>query len=238
MIYIRSALFTILFCLGTVLIGIASLLFLQWLSYERSAKYVVLWNRWIMIAARICSGLDWKVQGKENVPDKPVVFLSNHESQGETYFLQFELFPVSTVLKKELLKVPFFGLGLKLTHPIAIDRDSPKKAMQTLLKEGVRRIELGRNVLVFPQGTRQPYPSDLKYARGGAAIAVEAGCDIVPVAHNASKYWPAKGFLLKQGVVDVIIGEPISTEGRNAKELNKEVRDWTENVLKELHKDT
>lgn len=235
MMALRRALFGFCFCIGTVLIGLASFLVLRWFSYERSAKYVVLWNRWIMISAKACCGLEWRMQGKENIPDKPVVFLSNHESQGETYYLQFELFPVTTVLKRELLKIPFFGLGLQLTHPIAIDRGSPKKAMQTLLTEGKRRIELGRNVLVFPQGSRHPYPSDLKYARGGAAIAVATGCDIVPIAHNASKYWPSNGFGLKKGVIDVIVGEPISSEGRTAKELTEQVKAWTEAVLQDIH---
>lgn len=227
--------YAFMYMLGTFLIGVFAFLILQWLPYRHAGKWVLQWNRWTLFWAKVICGLEWKIEGEDNIPDEPVVFLSNHESQGETYFLQLKLAPLATVLKQELLNIPFFGLGLRLTQPIPIDRGSPKAAMKKMLQVGVERIQQGRNVLIFPQGTRQKYPVDLKYARGGTAIAIEAGCKIIPVAHNASKYWPSKGYALRKGTINVVFGEPIDTTGRTPKDLTNEVQAWTEQQLVRLH---
>jgi len=232
---VRAALYAFMYCFGTFWIGVISVLLLRWLPYEPAGRWVLIWNRWTIWWAKVCCGLKWEVIGEENIPNEPVVFLSNHESQGETYFLQLQLAPLATVLKQELLDIPFFGTGLRITQPIPIDRGSPKAAMKRMLQVGVERLQQGRNVLIFPQGTRRSYPVELKYARGGSAIAVEAGVKIVPIVHNASRYWPSKGYALKPGTITVIYGEAIDTTGKTPKELTNEVQAWTEEKLKQLH---
>ncbi len=235
--FIRTSIYVLGYIIGLLLIGLSATLILRWFSYEKRAPYILLWNRWTLWWAKICCGIHFDIQGQQNLNnEKAVVYVSNHESQGETYLLQLLLSPVSVVLKQELLSVPLFGVGLKLMDPIAIDRGSPKEAMRNILKTGLKRIEAGRNVLIFPQGTRQPYPTPLKYARGGMAIALEAGCKIVPIAHNAASYWPPKGFSLKPGTITVIIGQAIDTEGFTSKTLTDHVSQWTQSQLEAIHK--
>ena len=232
---LRSALFATGFLLGVIVIGLLAALILRWFDYPKRSRAILLWNRWCIWWASVSCGVRWHVIGLENIPAEPCVFLSNHESQGETYFLQYLLKPVSTVLKQELLALPFFGLGLKLMDPIAINRGSPKLAMKSMLNTGAARIKAGRNVLVYPQGSRIPYPTALKYARGGAAIAVATGAAVVPIAHNASSFWPNKGFRLCKGTITVVIGSAIASEGRSAKELTTEVQAWTQSQIEQLH---
>lgn len=233
--FIRSTLFTIGFLLGVILIGLLTALVLRWLAYPNRAPTILLWNRWAMWLAKVVCGVHWQVIGCENISTEPAVYLSNHESEGETIFLQLLLRPVSTVLKQELLGIPFFGLGLKLMDPIAINRASPKTAMKDMLNTGVARINQDRNVLVYPQGSRIPYPKPLKYARGGAAIAVAAQVPVIPIAHNTSSCWPTKGFNLSPGTITVVIGEAIPTQGRSAKEISNDVQTWAQQQLEQLH---
>ena len=232
---LRNALFAVLYLFGVVVIGVITTLFLQWFAYRRINNVLIQWNRWTLWSARHIAGVRWHIEGLENIPAEPTVFVANHESQGETYFLQLLLHPVATVLKRELLKVPFFGIGLRLLEPIAIDRGSPKASMKQMLNTGVQRLAQGRNVLVYPQGTRQPYKPPLKYARGAAGIAVQAGCKLVPIAHNTASFWPAKGYNITAGTIRVVIGDPIDTAGKSPRELTETVRHWTEQQLQNWH---
>src|SRR5690606_33636498 len=136
-----------------------------------------------------------RVIGWQHVPAAPFVVLCNHQSPWETFYLQRRLRPVSTILKKELLKIPFFGWGLASVKPIAIDRDNPRAAIRAVMEQGQQRLAEGLNVIVYPEGTRQPYGSVGNYARSGAALAAAAGVAILPVAHNAGRHWPPRKFL-------------------------------------------
>src|SRR5690606_34905082 len=107
--------------------------------------------------------------------------------------------PLCATLKKELLRIPFFGWALGMLNPIAIDRSKPRIARQTLLTEGKQRLEMGISVLVFPEGTRVEPGVDRKYSSGGAELAITAGATILPVAHNAGIYWPAHRFIKRPG---------------------------------------
>jgi len=139
-----------------------------------------------------------------------------------------QIFPLQTwVLKRELLWIPFFGWGLAMTRPIAIDRAAGKKALKQVLEQGIDRLKQGIWVVVFPEGTRTPYGSKKSYAVGGAMLAEKSGHPVVPVAHNAGKYWPKVG-LIKPGTITLSIGPTISTKDKNTKEINKLSEDWIE----------
>jgi 1-acyl-sn-glycerol-3-phosphate acyltransferase len=138
------------------------------------------------------------------------------------------------VLKKSLLRIPFFGWGLALMHPIAIDRSKPREALKLIQREGQSRLEEGLNVLVFPEGTRTASGQTGNYQKGGAGIACSAGVPVVPVALNSGVYWPVPGFIKHPGTIQVKIGAPIDTQGRNPKEITEEVRTWIEARVAEM----
>lgn len=184
-------------------------------------------NALIMAWLRICCGISIKAEGLGNIPVQPCVFLSNHQSTWETFYLQRLLRPACTILKKELLYIPFFGWGLSLMHPIAIDRTNPRDATRQVLTGGRQRLAEGNSVIIYPQGTRVPYGESKPYARSGAALALDAGVPVVPVAHNAGAHWPNDEFLKYPGTIRVVFGAPITDAG-NSKQLTTEVQSWIE----------
>lgn len=179
-------------------------------------------------------GVKIKVIGKENIPEGPMVILAKHQSTWETYHLQRLFRPVSTILKKELLDIPVFGWGLKKLHPIGIDRSNPRAAMKQIMSQGKERLAEGNNVVIYPEGTRVDPGTKGKYARSGAALAIEAGVPIVPLAHNAGLHWPGRRFLKYPGTITVVIGEPIDTTGGNSKALTEQVEQWIESRQAEI----
>jgi len=225
---IRSALFYLGYSIITVWFSITGVLFCWFLPYRVRYVYLTWWNYLVMAWLRVTCGVHCVVRGRENIPDAPVVLLSKHQSQWETFFLQVLHPPIATVLKKELLRVPFFGWGLALLEPIAIDRNHPKQALKHIMEEGQRLLRIGRSVMIFPEGTRTPVGETGNYARSGATLACKAGVPIIPVAHNAGHCWPSKRFIKFPGTIEVVIGAPIDTHERDGRELTEAIKNWIE----------
>jgi 1-acyl-sn-glycerol-3-phosphate acyltransferase len=225
---LRAALFYLPYAIATGWFSVTGVLFTRWLPIGARGWYLGLWNYFTLYWLWITCGVRFEVRGKENLPPGPCVLLSKHQSQWETFYLQLVKRPVTTVLKKELLEVPFFGWGLALLEPIAIDRSNPKQALRSIQEQGLQRLQQGRSVIIFPEGTRTAPGQSGNYARSGAELAVRAGVPIVPVAHNAGRCWPPRRFLKFPGTVQLVFGAPIDTRGGNSRELTEQVRQWIE----------
>lgn len=192
-------------------------------------------NALVVIWLRICCGVRVQVEGREQLPQRPFVALSKHQSSWETYYLQRTLRPVSTILKKELLRIPFFGWGLAVVAPIAIDRDNAREALRQVMQQGKARLASGLNVLVYPEGTRVDAGSPpVKFNRSGAALAIAAGAPIVPICHNAGRCWPAHRFIKYPGTITLVFGTPIASAGRDAKALTDEISLWMNGITQRL----
>ena len=173
-------------------------------------------------------GLRYRIIGAENIPKTPSIVLSKHQSAWETLAFQ-EIFPPQVwVLKKELLRIPFFGWGLAMTSPIAIDRSAKKKALEQIVEQGKDRLKQGFWIVVFPEGTRIPPGQRGKYRIGGAWLATHTNVPVVPVAHNAGEFWGRNSFVKHPGTITVSIGQPIDPTGMEAGELNAQVEAWIE----------
>lgn len=231
---IRSTIFVIGYILATAFIGISAGIFLFWLPYKVVSKYILLWNRFTVWWFCISCGVKIEVRGTENVSGQPVLILANHQSAWETYFLQLYFRPVTTVLKRELFRIPAFGWALRLMRPIAIDRSSPREALRQMMRLGQARLSEGMSVLIFPEGSRKLPGAKTKYARGGANIAKAAGVDVIPVAHNAGSHWPARSFTKQPGTIVVSIGQAINTEGKSAAEITSAAQQWIEAELTKI----
>jgi len=178
--------------------------------------------------------LRYQVVGAKNIPKTPSIVLSKHQSAWETLAFQ-EIFPPQVwVLKKELLMIPFFGWGLAMTSPIAIDRKSGKKALEQIVEQGIDRLQQGFWVVVFPEGTRIAPGSRGKYRVGGAWLATHTGYNVVPVAHNAGEFWGRNSFVKKPGTITVSIGRPIDPTGMEANDLNAQVEHWIETEVRRI----
>jgi 1-acyl-sn-glycerol-3-phosphate acyltransferase len=228
LLVLRSALFYFGYSILTVWFSVTGVVLGTWMPYHVRINYLAWWNFATLHWLAWTCGVRYQVQGRENLPAGSCVILSKHQSQWETYFLQVLKMPVVTVLKRELLHVPFFGWGLRLLEPIAIDRNNPKQALKHIMAEGARRLAEGRSVMIFPEGTRTPPGQVGNYARSGATLACKAGVPIVPVAHNSGRYWPARRFIKYPGTIQVIIGAPIDTTDGDGRTLTETVKNWIE----------
>jgi 1-acyl-sn-glycerol-3-phosphate acyltransferase len=230
---LRSALFAL--ALGVVTPPYA-LLALATFPLPRLARYRVIsgWSRLVVRLARAICGIRWSVEGREHLPGNPAVILSKHQSAWETLAFQ-EIFPPQVlVLKKELLWLPFFGWGLALMSPIAIDRANGRAALRDIARRGRERLAQGFWVVIFPEGTRVRVGEKRAYQQGGAWLAAQCGVPVVPVAHNAGRLWPKNAFLKRAGNVTVRIGPPIPTSGRDAKQISAEAEAWIEGQQRTL----
>ncbi|MFJ3486652.1 lysophospholipid acyltransferase family protein [Pseudomonas sp. NPDC090202] len=197
----------------------------------------VYWCRCAVWLTKTILNIQVRVTGQENVPATPCVIVSNHQSTWETFFLSAHFQPLSQVLKRELLYVPFFGWAMAMLRPIAIDRNNPKAALKIVASKGDELLKDKVWVLIFPEGTRVPYGQIGKFSRSGSAMAVNAELPVLPVAHNAGKFWPKNGWGKTPGTIDVVIGAPMYAEGtgpRAIAALNDRVAAWNEETQKAL----
>ena len=182
-------------------------------------------------------GVKVEIIGREHInKDRPVVLVANHQSEWETYVLQVLMAPVSTVLKKELLSVPFFGWGLRMVQPIAIDRSKRTNALKQIMSQGKERLEDGRSVLIFPEGTRTKPTEEKEFNKGAAMLATSAKVPILPVVHNAGYAWPSKSFFKNPGSIRMVIGPVIESEGKKTSELHDEMTTWMRAEMAKLPK--
>jgi 1-acyl-sn-glycerol-3-phosphate acyltransferase len=231
--WLGSLAFSIFFVLAVVVY--ASLLFvtLPWPGSD-PYRWAVGWSKAILRALRFFCGLDYRVSGREHLPDGSAVVLMKHSSTWETV-AQILIFPrQSWVLKRELIWIPLFGWALRRLKPIAIDRKGGATAVQQVLSQGQSRLAEGSWVVIFPEGTRMPVGQTRRYGLSGALLASAAGKPVVPVAHNAGFFWPRGGWLKRAGTVRVVIGEPIPTAGRDARAINDDVQRWIEAQVSQL----
>ncbi len=230
MMVLRSTLFALFLVLITPVFALIALLTFPLPALTRY-RIISIWTHWVMWAARVICGIRYRVIGRENIPAEPCIILSKHQSAWETLAFQ-QIFPPQVwVLKRELLRVPFFGWGLAMLSPIAIDRSLRRAALQQLVEQGVQRLAAGFCIVIFPEGTRIAPGSRGKYRPGGARLAVQTGTTVIPVAHNAGTCWGRNAFLKRPGLITVSIGAPIRPDGIDAETLAARVENWIEGEM-------
>jgi len=222
---LRGSLFWIVF-LPSVLVC-ALLLTLS--AYFPIAVRVGIIKVWIVLNLgwiKLTCGLGYRVEGLENIPQEGFIIMSKHSSTWETIALQLFFRPMVWVVKRELTFIPFFGWGLKAMNAIAINRGTGRKAIRQLIEEGRQRMDEGRIVMLFPEGTRVLPGQHKPFKLGGAILAQKTGYSILPIAHNAGEYWPRHSWIKWPGTIRVVIGPPISPEGKKPEQIIQEVEHW------------
>jgi 1-acyl-sn-glycerol-3-phosphate acyltransferase len=234
MLPVRSFIFTfLLFASAILLSGLELLVF--WAPFRIKWGIAVTWARFSLWAGRFFCGLVVVTEGKENIPSEPCVFLIKHTTALEAYWQIAALPPATWVLKRELLWVPVFGWALGVVmKSIAIDRGAGGPAVRQVIAQGTLKLAAGMSVCLFPEGTRMPPGETQRYGVSGAALAREAGCPIVPVAHNAGDFWPKRGLRKYPGRIRFCIGPPIDPAGRNPRESNLIAQEWVEGKMREI----
>ena len=230
---LRSSLFALFLFAVTVPY---SLIALATFPLPLRARYRVItqWTRLMMAALEAICGIRYRVEGAEALPPPPYIVLSKHQSAWETLAFQLIFPPQVWVVKRELLWVPFFGWGLAMLSPIAIDRDSGTRALRQLLEQGSERLKRGFCIVIFPEGTRVAPGARGNYQIGGAWLAVKTAMPVVPVAHNSGMLWRRNAFIKRPGTITVSIGAPIASASLEPEALNRRVEDWIEGEMQRL----
>ena len=196
------------------------------------------WLRLAVTGGTMILGIQNRVTGMENLPSTELgscVLLVKHQSTWETFSMVTLMpHPLAFVFKKELLYVPFFGWAMSRMDMIHIDRSQRTQAFNKVVEQGKRLMAQGVWVIMFPEGTRIARGQKGVYKSGGTRLAIETGAPVIPVAVTSAKCWPRKAFIKKPGIVDISIGKPIPSAGRQPDELMREVEAWIEAEMRRL----
>ena len=233
---------SVLHVLWLIITVIPWALFVVVFSYFASSTRIYWWCAgWLRMAVQsgtFILGIQNRVTGMENLPQgakDPAVLLVKHQSTWETFVMPALMpHPLAYVFKKELLRVPFFGWAMARMDMIHIDRGQRSQAFAKVVTQGKRLMGEGVWVIMFPEGTRIPRGQVGQYKTGGTRLAIEAGVPVIPIAVTSAKCWPTKAFIKKPGVVDISIGKPIASLGREPDELMQEVQVWIEAEMRRL----
>ena len=202
---LRSALFLLWFLVITTIL---SLIFLPVLALPRRATVWLarLWARLTFWGLKVFAGIDWEIRGLP--PRGAVLVASKHMSMWDTLALYLALYEPAIVLKRELLRIPFYGWFLAKAAAIPIDRSAGVSALRKMSDAARQVLGQGRPILIFPEGTRKKPGAAPDYKPGVAALYGQLDVDCVPVALNSGVYWT--GFLKRPGTIVLQFLEPIA----------------------------
>lgn len=235
LLLLRQWIFIFYVAILTFILGSLNVIFLA-IRMPFSVRIFIgrLWSYLARIGMFLILWLRVKVTGKENIPDFPCILLSKHQSPWETFVLP-SLGPKSCfVLKKELLSIPWFGWGLRSVESIAIDRSQSMKALKHVIAQGKDRLNRGISITVFPEGTRVLPGKHPKFHKSALSLAKMTRSTIIPIAHNAGSFWPARGGLIKPGTITLIIGKPIDSKDLSMDELADQTYQWMSDEMKKI----
>jgi 1-acyl-sn-glycerol-3-phosphate acyltransferase len=237
---LRSALFVLWLAATVIPWGLLMLALSIFVRGTRLYWPTMQWLRMAISGARVICGVRYRVHGMQHLPTaadstSAVVLAAKHQSTWETFaFPTIMPHPLAYVFKRELLYIPFFGWAMGRLDMIHIDRSKRTEAWNKVAAQGKRLAEEGIWVIMFPEGTRIPRGRAGTYKSGASRLAIASGVPIVPIAASSAKCWPRKSFLLRPGLIDVSIGPPIPSEGRQPDELMREVEVWIEAEMRRL----
>lgn len=172
--------------------------------YRLHRRAVHLWSRGILaLLAGVC-GLRFRVEGGENIPLGPAIVASKHQSAWETVALNFVLEKPVFILKKELLWIPLIGWHFQKAGCIAIDRALGVQAIRAMVPATKAALALGRQVIVFPEGTRVAFGARHEYQPGVAAMYARTDAPVIPVALDSGRFWSRRSIIKYPGTVTMV----------------------------------
>lgn len=212
MLVLRSLLFNVLFyanlSIWLVFIALPSLL----LPKRALLAIAVAWAHSSLWLMKVVAGTDYEVTGRENIPATGgMIVAAKHQSFWETFVLVTIFRDPVFILKRELTWIPLFGWCLMKLRMIPVDRGGKARALAQVTRRAKTELrDKGRQLLIFPEGTRRPPGAPPAYKFGVAHIYGELGLPCVPVGLNSGLYWPRRKFLRRPGTIRLEILPPIA----------------------------
>jgi 1-acyl-sn-glycerol-3-phosphate acyltransferase len=207
-IFSRSLIYNVLFYLLLVfwvIVGIPTYLMPRW-AIMNIARY---WARSSIWLLRMICNIKVEYRGLEKIPRGPLIVASKHQSMWETFaLLQFFDQPLF-ILKRELTWIPFFGWYLTKSNMIGVDRSAGGRSLLAMARRAGEEVRRGRQLIIFPEGTRTPVDAPPNYKTGIAQIYVDCGVTCLPVALNSGLFWPRRSFMRYPGTLVVEFLDPL-----------------------------
>jgi len=232
MIWLRSGMYHALFIAWTLILAILylPLLAAPAVAVQRAAR---LWVIGAHVLQRTILGLSWELRGQENLPMGAAIFAAKHQSAWETLVFHRLLPDPVFVLKRELLRLPFIGWYLRASGQIAIDRAAGLKALAAMAKAAKAALAQGRQVVVFPEGHRQPPGVTGTYLPGVAMLYGEGTAPVIPVALNSGLFWGRNAFIRRPGRITMEILTPMPP-GLDRRAFMDQLRERIESATRAL----
>ena len=227
MIVLRSALFNAWFFGVTAVLG-AGGIFVRAFAPAYGLAFAQLWARSVLAGARRICDIDVEITGLDRVPPGAALLASQHQSAFDTLIWVVMLPKVSYIFKAELANIPLFGPMLEASGQIPVDRTASIATVRTLLRATQAAKAAGRQIVIFPEGTRVALGADVNVRGGFSLIASRTGLPIYPVSTDSGRYWSRRAFLKRPGRVRINVGEPIPSNLSPADLVTTLKRRWDE----------
>ena len=224
MVYIRSIIYTSLMFISFLIL--APLALLPFVGHKKRWSIAKAWAEVNIFLSRSICGLTYEIIGLENVPKNRCIIFVKHSSVYEIFILLKHFSPSSWVGKYELMYLPIFRGVFKRFKLIPVKRGRGATEIEKVREMGKERLESDNWIIIFPEGTRMEYNKSKRYGLSGSILAKETGSFVLPISHNAGKYWKRRGWLKQQGEVTFVIGKPYKTEEMDLDEINNVAKEW------------
>lgn len=235
MLALRSLLFNVAFYVSTLVLMVVWLPVLL-LPRRWSWHVVPFWARLNIGALRWLAGIELEVRGRENIPEGGFIVAAKHQSALETFALVPLFRDPTFILKRELRYIPIFGWYTSRMKQIPVDRGKRSQALAAMTRHAREAIDEGRQILIFPEGTRRPAGAEPKFKYGVVHLYKELGCKVLPVALNTGLFWPRRGFLRFPGKVVFEILPPIESglsQSEFSETLVREIETVSDRLIEE-----
>ena len=205
---LRSVVFNVLFYLNTLIfliIGLPTFV----MPYQAIVEVAKTWGRVNLFLLRVVAGVKFELRGRDKIPPGALIVASKHQSAWETFALMHLFKSPAFVMKRELLWIPVFGWLILKGRMVGVDRSSGMRALISLAAAARAELARGRQLIIFPEGTRRPVGAEPAYKSGFAFLYAQAGVPCLPLALNSGVFWPRRSILRRPGTVVVEILDPI-----------------------------
>jgi 1-acyl-sn-glycerol-3-phosphate acyltransferase len=206
---VRSVVYNVLFYLNLIIYLIAAIP-TYWLPYRCIVEVAKSWGRTSTWLLRVICGTHVEIRGAEKIPWGPLLVASKHQSTWETFGIISLFVDPAFILKRELLWLPLFGWYAWKGRMIPVDRGARAQALAAIAKETRAHLADGRQIIIFPEGTRRPAGAEPNYKFGVVHLYAEAGVPCLPIALNSGVFWPRRSITRYPGTIRVEILDPIA----------------------------
>jgi 1-acyl-sn-glycerol-3-phosphate acyltransferase len=204
----RALVFNIYFFGLTTLLGLAGLV-VRAFARRRIFAFARMWAGLVVGGAGTICGIRVSITGLDQIPPGAALLASQHQSAFDTLVWMGLVPAPSYVVKRELTRIPLFGPLLAPAGMIPVDRQAGAAAMRGLLRDARKAAHEGRQLIIFPEGTRVAPGQRVPLQPGIAALAMHLGLPVIPVATNSGLRWGRRTFMKYPGTIHIAVGQPI-----------------------------